>query len=200
MGERFTLIPQKEALKQQNEKGGAQTAVKPDKYNVDPDNKNIKTATNPGLRENSADLGEKITRFTAPVQVLLAVGLAPFSGGLSAAFGAGAFYDVVQKDYATDEKNAAKNKRLLDEAQGNGHEIEVVGKKDTAVGTSNTTLNEDSGNPVPPKEVPLKPGYVEIIGHDPETKKTKVKVLYEAAPHEATVIAKKEQEKYALAA
>lgn len=144
--------------------------------------KGIVTRTRPTLRERGGLVGEKFNKFTAPAQLGLAVVLAPFSAGASAALLGGAFIDTVQSDYAEGDKKVQQAKRLLKEAEKNKHKVTVVDAPKTDGKTA--------------AEVAMKPGSVEVLSHNADEKETKVRVIYEAAPHETKYVAvKKKDEK-----
>jgi hypothetical protein len=134
----------------------------------------VSTFTQPGLREGTADAGAEIAKWTGPVQIIGGLALAPFTAGLSAGLIASGMLDGEARHYANSERQAAENRRLLDEAQKNKHKVEVKG--------GNGGLETDTGE----KEVPLQPGYVEVLQHDPIKKTTQVKVLFDASLHTAT--------------
>lgn len=140
----------------------------------------ITTYTNPSARENAAGLTEGIGKITGPGQILLGVAAIPFTAGLSVGLIGGGMYDLAGNGYVKSDQDAQRNKRLLYEADSNKHTIIV---KDTP--------NE----PASDGPIALKPGYVEIISHDPVSKRTEVNVKHNALPHEAAVfVAPKKKE------
>ncbi len=173
----FGLISRQELNREQKpEKMAAQQL--PNGLRIEADG--ITTYTTPTIRENAAGVSEGIGKFTGPGQILLGIAAIPFTAGLSGALiGSGAL-DLSGNDYAKSDQKAEQNKRLLDEAEENKHEV-VVNSTPQSVSRSESS-----------KPIALKPGYVEIINHDPVAKKTEVKILHEAFDHEATIfVAKK---------
>jgi hypothetical protein len=134
--------------------------------------KGITTYTDPTARENAASLTEGIGKITGPGQILLGVAAIPFTAGLSVGLIGGGMYDMAGNGYVNSDQEAQRNKRLLYEADSNKHTIVVKDKPNDSV---------------PDGPIALKPGYVEIVKHDPITKRTEVNVKHNALPHEAAV-------------
>ncbi len=151
-------------------------------------NKNIITLTKPGMRENTADMSASIARVTGPAQIILGLAAAPFTAGLSSILIGSGVVDLAGGDYARKEQQAQENKRILNEATVNGHTIVVKGSDSPEV---QQQMEANSSSGPASREIPLKPGYVEIIRHNPETKETTVKVLFEAHEHEAQAMGTK---------
>lgn len=182
--EKFAVISREQAMPEAKKKEAAAHQKEP--LHIEGDNNQIRTYTNPTARENAADLANGVGNITAPLQIIGGIALMPFTAGLSAGLIAGGVGDYATNGYAESDKSAQANKRLLYEAQSNKHDI-VINETPNEPGKADL---KDSSEPIP-----LKPGYVEVISHDPETKKTVVNVKHEAFPHEAAVfVAPKKKE------